>query len=238
MAERVADLNHSTAFMRNLRIQVHDTLRDKLERHVAGKPCVSLVADKVTLWKRTVDITAIVMTVPEAPVSHAIQSYVISAPVVVDTSGDVLVREIVQSLASIGITHPDQLASICTVFGQYQLCHVPTKVVQLLDASDPSTRPKKPCVTAMWDDAHLLNLVDGDVRKAKSCQWVDNTVSQMTAMTKRHTNGKGFELLMERGEERGEKLLHPKLLSSTRFAPHASRTSLRSCGTLEPSRTC
>ena len=218
----MGDINHSTAFMRRLRTQVHDVLREKLARYVAAKACVSVVADKVTLWKRSVDITAIVVTVPEAPVEKTIQAFVISAPVVVDASGDSLAQEIVQSLASIGITHPDQLASICTD-GQYFLCNVPSKVVKMLRDSDQSTNTK-PCVPAMWDGAHLLNLADGDVRKSKNCEWVDKTLGLMTAMTKRHTHGKGFEALKECGTDRGEVLLHPKLWSSTRFAPHASRT--------------
>ena len=217
----MGDLNHSTAFMRTFRTQVHDVLREKLARYVAGKACVSVVADKVTLCKRSVDITAIVVTVPEAPVAQTIQAFVISAPVVVDASGDSLSQEIVQSLATIGITRPDQLSSIC-MNGQYFLSKVPAKVVKLMSETDPTR--SQPCVPAMWDGAHLLNLADGDVRKSKDCQWVDKTLGLMTAMTKRHTHGKGFESLMERGAERGEELLHPKLWSSTRFAPHASRT--------------
>ena len=70
---------------------------------------------------------------------------------------------------------------------------------------------------AVWDGAHILNLVEEDARK--TCKVVQDTVQLITSVTKRHMYGKGFEALMSCEESS----LRPKLWSDTRFAPHASR---------------
>ena len=48
-----------------------------LTEHVQKQPCVALSADKATVNKRTVGITAITTVVPEAPVGSMIQRFVV-----------------------------------------------------------------------------------------------------------------------------------------------------------------
>ena len=218
----MGDLNHSEKFMATLRTQIHTVLKGTISRLIASQPCVALMVDKVTLWKRSVDITAIVTALPVASDegTQAMQSFVIGAPVVADASGEALSDELVGTLASVGITRPDQLASICTD-GAYFHCGVPEKLVGKLTGGDPGT---KPAVPAVWDHAHLLNLAEEDAKKAPGCKWVKETIAAMSSITKRFMRGKAFEALMKCGQKRGETLLHPKLWCDTRFAQHASST--------------
>ena len=112
----MGDLNHSEKYMATLRAQVHSVLRGALARMIATQPCVALMVDKVTLWKRSVDITAIVAAIPGTSNegTQVMQSFVIGAPVVADASGEALADELAGTLASVGITRSDQPASICS----------------------------------------------------------------------------------------------------------------------------
>ena len=205
-----------------LRSQVHSVLKGELARMIATQPCVALLVDKVTLCKRSVDITAIVTAIPGTSNegTQVMQSFVIGAPVVADASGEALADELAGTLASVGITRSDQPASICSD-GAYFHCKVPEKLVSRLRGDDVDT---KPAVPAVWDHAHLLNLAEEDAKKSPGCKWVKETISTMSFITKRFMRGKCFEALMKRGQVRGEALLHPKLWSDTRFAQHASST--------------
>ena len=122
----VGDINHSSGFIPSLRTQVSDVMHSKLAGFIAKQPCVSLCVDKVTIARRTVDITAILAVVPGAPLEHIIQPFVIGAPVVQDHTGEGLAKEIASSLAAVGATHPDKLVAICTD-GQYLVTSVPPK---------------------------------------------------------------------------------------------------------------
>ena len=81
-------LNNSVGFIPKLRIQISSVLNAKLTNYFSRQPCVALCADKVTVAKRTMDITAIIALVPEAPKQEMVQAFVIGAPVVKDHSGD------------------------------------------------------------------------------------------------------------------------------------------------------
>ena len=219
----MGDLNHSEKFMGTLRTQVHTVLHGALSRVIASQPCVALMVDKVTLWKRSVDITAIVTAIPVTTDkgTQVMQSFVIGAPVVADATGEALADELVGTLANAGIIRCDQLASICTD-GAYFHCKVPEKLLGKLRGGDPDTRPAVP---AVWDHAHLLNLAEEDAKRAPGCRWVGETVATMSSVTKRFMRGKYFEALMERGQARNEALQQPKLWCDTRFAQYASSTT-------------
>ena len=75
----------------------------------------------------------------------------------------------------------------------------------------------------VWDGSHLLNLGDSDARKETANQWVDETIARISAITKRHTHGKGLEDLLSTADRVGCDVRKPKLWSATRFAPYASR---------------
>ena len=219
---RVGDLNHSEGLIRTLRVEFALVMGTMVTRFVRKQPCVSLLADKVTVARRTVDITAIVTVVPEAPPQEMVQAFIIAAPVVREHSGDALAKELQQSLLGVGVDHPDQLAAIC-MDGAYHHQHVPQKLLGLMRAKDERFSTE-PCVAVLWDGSHLLNLADKDAREGDGCEWVSDTIDDLTSITKRYNHGKGLETLLTAGEERGDKILRPKLWSCTRFAPHASRT--------------
>ena len=210
----MGNINHSRMVMDSARSAFAESTLAKVKEHVNDQPCVAVLVDKVTVARRTVDVTAILTLVPEAEPNHLFQSFVVGAPVVKNHDGDAMASEICESLAQVGVTSANKVASIAAD-GQYHHNHVPQKVVQLLDKEDVTAVP------ALWDPAHLMNLAEGDARKDVKGEWVRDTIDVVTAVNKRCLVGKGWEELMRCGEEVGGKALRPKLWSETRFAPHA-----------------
>ena len=213
----MGDINHSKMLMRQLRESFSEAIIEKVKSHVLSQPCVALTADKVTVNRRTLDITAICTVVPSAPAGHMLQSLVVGAPVVKGHDGDSQARELQETIADVGISHTDQLSAICAD-GQLHHNKVPEKLLQKIRSKACQSSPA--CVPSMWDGSHLMNLADADARK--SAVWVDDTVSKVTKITKRFTHGKGLEDLYDAGAELGMQVFSPRLWSDTRFAPHAA----------------
>ncbi|XP_043241444.1 uncharacterized protein LOC122391500 [Amphibalanus amphitrite] len=182
---RVGNTNHSSMFVPTMRLQFSTVMTSMLQRFIEQQPCVSMCADKVTVAKRTIDITAVIAVVSGAPAGHMIQSFVVAAPVVKDHSGDGLADELCQSLVKVGVTHPDKLAAIC-MDGQYHHNRVPEKLLSRLRATDPRFNTA-PSVVVLWDGAHLLNLAEDDARRSNGCEWVEKVIAQVTGITKRYT---------------------------------------------------
>ena len=218
----IGGLNNSVGFIPKLRIQLSSVMDAMMRDFFSRQPCVSLCADKVTVSRRTMDLTAIIAIVPEADEDNMVQAFVIGAPVVKDHTGDGLAGELQSTLEKFGIRHTDQLAAIC-MDGQYHHQKVPEKLLQRMVHSSERLGTT-PCVATLWDGSHLLNLAEHDARSQGDCKWVKETLEIITYVTKLHNIGKGLEELLDRGDELGEKILHPKLWSGTRFAPYASRT--------------
>ncbi|KAF0291309.1 hypothetical protein FJT64_010549 [Amphibalanus amphitrite] len=187
-------------------------------------PCVSLVVDKVTVMHRTMDITGIVTIIPTAPPQQLFQSFVVGAPIVKNHDGAGLAEEWLGTVKSFGVTTADKLAAISTD-GQYHHGGVPGRFLKRLRDSeeDVAQRSKRPCVPCLWDDAHLLQLADGDARKGDGCQWVRETVDTITRINKKFTHGKAYESFRDTIEALGGEGKGILLWSDTRFAPHAAK---------------
>ena len=220
----VGGLCHSGSQMNRFRDAFASVILDSVARHVQETPCVSWIADKVTVNGRTLDITGLITLVPEAPASDLIQSVVIGAPVVREHDGTSLADEWIETAKRVGITEVRKLAAICTD-GQYHHLKVPPKFLTKLTASHPdyAARSSPPCVPCLWDGAHLLDLADGSARAEPGCAWVKETVEAITRITKRFSIGKGRETLRTAGEEQGLPVRGLQLWSETRFSPYAAR---------------
>ncbi|KAF0292540.1 hypothetical protein FJT64_009481 [Amphibalanus amphitrite] len=217
----MGNINHSKKVMVTARDVFADVIKSMLTEHVSAQPCVSLLADKVTICRRTVDITAVMTVVPGAPPGEMLQSYVIGAPVVKGHDGESLAEELQGTLAAIGVTSTEKLAAISTD-GQYHHGRVPEKLLKNIRKDDPRAPPAPVCVPAVWDGAHLLNLAEADARKDPASLWVDGVIEKITSITKHFSVGKGLEELLEAGEKIGIKVLRPNMCSETRFSPHAA----------------
>ena len=215
----MGSLNHSRALMPAARVAFHDVIIRKLKDHVAKQPCLSVLVDKVTVNRRTVDVTAILVVVPEAPADHLLQSFVVAAPIVKHHDGDALAKEIQETLSTIGVTSTEKLAAIAAD-GQYHRLSVPEKLLKNMRASDGEHSRGPISVAAIWDSAHLMNLADSDARK--KCPWVQETTKTISEISKRFMYGKGLEELTDMGKKMGVKARRLKLWSGTRFAPHAA----------------
>ena len=68
--------------MQRFRGAFAEAILEVVTDHVEKVPCVALVADKVTVDKRTIDITGIITLLSDAPHDCMVQSYVVGAPIV------------------------------------------------------------------------------------------------------------------------------------------------------------
>ena len=210
----VGNINHSRMMMATARSTFHDVILGKVREHVSKQPCVSVMADKVTVARRTVDVTAVVLLMPNAKPEEIFQTYVVGAPVVKKHDGEALAADIRNSLEKVGVVKTEQIAAVAAD-GQYHHNDVPARLGRMLDG--PSDLP------AVWDHAHLMNLAESDARRASNSSWVLETVDVITSVHKRFSVGKGWEDLMACGEECGQRAFRPKLWSETRFAAHAAQ---------------
>ena len=208
--------------MARFRDAFSEVVLDAVARHVEEAPCVSLIADKVTVNGRTIDITGIITIVPDAPSTDIFQSFVIGAPVVKNHDGTSLARQWLKTAANANIKETRKLAAICTD-GQYHHNSVPSKFLSHLTATHPdlAARSEPPCVPCLWDGAHLLNLADVSARAEAGCAWVQETVDAVTRITKRCSFGKSRQTLQDISEEESHPLRGLQLWSETRFAPYA-----------------
>ena len=62
----MGSINHSRRLIMECRDVLHDVIMEKLRRHIASQPCMALLADKVTVARRTLDITAVMTIAPGA----------------------------------------------------------------------------------------------------------------------------------------------------------------------------
>ena len=211
----VGNINHSRMMMDTARTAICQTLLSNLKDHVESQPCVAVLADKVTIARRTVDITAIQTLVPNAEPDHIFQTFVVGAPVVKDHDGEALAADISNTLSAVGITKADKIAAVAAD-GQFHHNGVPQKLARRLESSTGCSIP------AVWDQAHLMNLAESDVRKHASSKWVRDTIETVSEANKMFSIGKGWEDLRRCGEDMGEPVLRPKLWSETRFAAYAA----------------
>lgn len=220
----MGDIGHSKKTMSKARDSFSKTILEQLKTHFQEQPCVAVTADKVTINRRTVDITAVTTLVPGAAPGSMIQTFVVGAPVVTAHDGASQARQLQETLAAVGLTSCDQLSSIAAD-GQYHKNHVPELLVKNIHRDDPTSPARPPCVPAVWDSSHLINLADHDAQDHASGEWVRSTVEKMTELTKKFSHGKGNEDLRQAAEETGLQLLQPKLWSTTRFSAHAAEVA-------------
>ena len=209
---QVGNINHSRMMMATARTAFHQVIQAKIKEEVLKQPCVAVLADKVTVARRTVDVTAILMLLPAANAEDIFQSFVVGAPVVQQHDGEALADDIRGSLENVGVAATGQISAFAAD-GQYHHNDVPAKLARMLDG--PSDLP------AVWDPAHLMNLAESDGRGAVQAAWVQETIEVMTSVTKRFSYGKGWEDLKACGDQSKQKALRPKMWSETRFAAHA-----------------
>ena len=216
----MGDLNHSKMFMAKARQAFAQEVKEKMKDHIAEQPCVALMADKVTVNGKTMDITAITTVVPDAPTGKLLQSFVIGAPVVSNCSGSEHAKQLQATAGELNITHTEQLAAIAAD-GQVHHNGVPKKLLAEMNSANslPASSAYVPCV---WDQSHLVNLADADARNSDRCTWVKECIDVVTRVTKRFKYGTANVALFDAGRHIRRKVLHPKLWSETRFAPHAS----------------
>ena len=73
------------------------------EQQVEEQPCVSVLPDQVTVARHTVDITAVLMLMPDAEPKEIFQSFVVGATIVKQHDGDGHAAEMGDTLKRVGV---------------------------------------------------------------------------------------------------------------------------------------
>ena len=74
-------INHSRMMTDTARTVFCEATLSKVKDRIETQPCVSVIADKVTVARRTVNVTAILTLMPETEPDHIFQSFAVDAPV-------------------------------------------------------------------------------------------------------------------------------------------------------------
>ena len=76
--------------MATARSAFSETILEKVKERVGRSQCVAVLADKVTVARRTVDMTAVLMLLPDAKPDELFPSFVVEAPIVKRHDGKAL----------------------------------------------------------------------------------------------------------------------------------------------------
>ena len=76
----VGETNHSATLLVKLRDAFYEELVLRMKEFCEDAPCVAIVADKVTLKRRTLDVIAFHSVVPHAKAGNLVQCIVVGSP--------------------------------------------------------------------------------------------------------------------------------------------------------------
>ena len=134
-----------------------------IKRHITSQPCVSVSTDKVTLNRRTVDITAIFTVVPDAPPRAPTPGASDRSTGCENHAGASIALELSTTLAQVGIESAEQVASF-SADGQYHHVYVEQQRTDALNEK-AGVDAGISGIPAVWDMAHLMYLAEKDAKE-------------------------------------------------------------------------
>ena len=225
----VGNINNSRFFAKDLDRAIFETMKDdlknametELEATKERRP-VGLLFDKMTPSKETGQIHALVIPVPENPLSQPLLVPVcLEVPPVTEHSVPALAKLAKSVLNGSGVDDK-QLEGIA-VDGEYVRKGIKEKLLELLDLPGMDEEDKAGWITCVWDPAHELELAMKDVRKDQVFDWLEKHIKLINEATELLNIGKGLQQSLRVAEELDEKLYKLRNMSSTRFVAYFYR---------------
>ena len=197
---------------------LRDAMESKLEATGEKRP-VGLFFDKMTPSKETGQIHALIIPVPENPLSQPLLVPVcLEVPPVTEHSIPALAKMAKSVINSFGV-EDKQLEGIA-VDGEYVRKGIKDKLLEELDLPGMTAKEKGAWITCVWDPAHELELAMKDVRKDGVFDWLDNHIKLINEATELLSIGKGLQQSLSAAERLDEKFYKLRNMSNTRFVAY------------------
>ena len=222
----VGDINNSRIFAKDIDTALFETMKDdlkealttKLEATNEKRP-LGLIFDKMTPAKETGQIHAVVIPVPENPLSQPLLVPIcLDVPTVTDHSISGLAKLSKSVLNNVG-AEDTQLEGIA-VDGEYVKKGIKEKLLEYLDIPKMTDKEKDDWITMVWDPAHELELAVNDARKDSVFEWFNLHIRQINEATEMLNIGKGLQQSLSAATDLDQKLYKLRNMSSTRFAAY------------------
>ena len=224
------DINNGSDFARDLTRDIVTVMENKFKENLAKplaatkrKRPVGLVADKITPNKRTGHISALVVPVPENPLSQCfLNPLMLELPPVTDHTAEGLSDQMLELFHNAG-ADDGQLEGI-GVDGQYVKMGAIKKLIAKLAVEDMTEEKLLNWVFETWEPAHNINKADEEVRKLSIFDWLVKFTNVVGDITKLLKIGKGLEQTKEAANELKKRLYKLQAYSVTRFASHVEKS--------------
>ena len=183
---------------------------------------VGMVADKMTPNKRTGHIIALIIPIPENPLSMTLMTPVmLELPPVTDHTADGLSSQMLQIFRDAGV-EDSQLEGV-GVDGQYIKLGVIKKLISKLEVDGYTEDELQNWIFATWDPSHNINKADEEVRKENIFDWLVKFTNDVGDLTKNLAIGKGLEQCIQAASDLDIQLYKLQTYSSTRFAAYVEK---------------
>ena len=178
--------------------------------------------DKMTPNKRTGQIHAILIPIPENPLTKDLVPLMLEVPPVHNQSAQGLAESTKEVFNNAGLSD-NQLEGL-DWDGEYIKKGVKNKLIRILNISDMTDEEKTDWITEVWEPAHQIELTTKDARNMDIFEWLEDHIKIINDITTILNIGKGLEQSIEAAREVGEKLYILKTLSDTRFSAYFEKS--------------
>jgi hypothetical protein len=180
----------------------------KIDPIIQHRPPFAITFDKVTLLKRSMQVTMMIIMIDGQLTPIYLQSPLCKT----ELSGEELANNCVNVLKSFGLTKAmlQQQLTGCAVDGAYVHMQINKHLCKHIGMDEN-------WLVTSWDIAHLLELAIGDVQNHKKFNWLQTFNKICASLMKKYSYGKQYELLLEASEVIEEEILQPKSFHAIRF---------------------
>ena len=222
----VGDINHSRKFAKSLDDAIYDEVKYNIKKNMEmeldatkKKRPAGLLMDKMTPNRRTGQIHAVVVPVPENPLSqNLLKAVMLEVPPVPNLSAEGLATTAKKVFNEAGL-QDEQLEGIGWD-GEYVKKGVKGKLLDLLYVFGMNRDEMDIWITQVWEPAHQLELTTKDIKSDPLFAWFVDHIQILNDTTNILGIGKGLEQSIEAAEEVGEKFYKLRNMSDTRFSAY------------------
>ena len=222
----MGDTNHGRQYPKKLdgaiyeemKYNMTENMNTKLDATQQKRPA-GLLMDKMTPSRRTGQMHAVVIPVPENPLTQdLLKAMMLEVPPVPDLTAVGLAHTAFKVFKNAGFCD-EQLEGIGWD-GEYVKKRVKDKLLDVLDIEDMSKDEMEDWITEVWEPAHQLELATKDIKEDPMFKWFTDHIQILNDTTNLLGIGKGLEQSYEAAEEVGERFYKLRTMSNTRFSAY------------------